>query len=1270
MSLELSSTSRKVSTGAARKRRSAWRALAFALALGVAMPMAAVSPGLAAPITADVEARQEKGYGRVVLTFKDRQLLPQFTTKQTNGVLVIEFTEPVEVAIEPISTKLPSYITVARRDPDGKALRIALSRQVKVNTIEAAEKLFVDFLPQNWAGAPPALPQEVIEQLAKRAAEAIRRAQEAELAKTGTRIPPKLDFKVGRLPTLTRFSFGWNVPFDTRMTRDGDRVSITFNRNSKIDLSPIDLEPVAGLVDVYTDNEADQLKVVFTVTPETDVRAFRDGGAYVLDILRASQPGNAGEAMARKVLAPALPGREHMITPGRSDVAAAPAPQAPPRATQAPSTTAPAAVAVPAQPTAAPAPAATPVPPAPVAAPPAAAALPVIPPAPEPPETATRVVTRDLAPDEATAPAPAPVAPPAPAGESGDVPAGELPPTIAPKRGPTDAAAVRVEAKRIGDVVRVNFPFAQRVPAAAFKRDDALWLVFDTPLEIDVGSIAPNLGAMSRGLEVMRSKSWQAIRIDLVESLLTTLTPDGNAWVLSVGEMVLEPSKPLRLRRFVRADGNASLKVDLTEGGAVHEFVDPKIGDRLVVVTAQAPSRGLVKSQTFVDVSTLASAHGLALLPRSDDVQVMLESDEVTIGRERGLNLSTGQVEDRSYTVPRSQATLHHVPYDPTIFDKVGSIGYEGRARQMQAAILESKDQARRQARVDLAEYYIGQRFAPEALAQLRMLADEEPGIAREPGFIVLYGAGQVLAGRAKQGKEALARSEVTESADAALWRTIASADLAKWDEARENALRSTGVLGAYPKGIQSLFNLAAGEAAIELGDIGLAETRLAEIEPELLARDLIGRFEILEARLADIAGRPEDATNRYERALATGDRRTQADAEFRLIRMGLRDKKIDKEEAIERLRSLSFGWRGDEIELRTLRELAGLLADTGRYREAFQAMRSALQVAPDAATTRLLQDEMGRRFLALYLDDADKALPPIEALTLYYDFRELVPIGRRGDEVVRKLADRLVGIDLLPQAAELLTYQVDNRLKGAARAQIAADLAVVHLLDRKPDKALAVLNKTRQSQLPVALDRQRRLVEVRALADGGRPETALELLSTLSGNDAMRLRADVLWKAKRWREAGERLEAMLGSRWQDQTPLDDQERQDVLRVAIGYALANDQLSLDRLRTKFGPKMGDSPNAHTFDLVTRPIQTQGSEFREVARQIAQVDTLRQFLKEYRAQYLDPKARTVEPEPIKPGAKLEAPEKPAEAKKAVASADPAQTASPAASKGGH
>ena len=59
---------------------------------------------------------------------------------------------------------------------------------------------------------------------------------------------------------------------------------------------------------------------------------------------------------------------------------------------------------------------------------------------------------------------------------------------------------------------------------------------------------------------------------------------------------------------------------------------------------------------------------------------------------------------------------------------------------------------------------------------------------------------------------------------------------------------------------------------------------------------------------------------------------------------------------------------------------------------------------------------------------------------------------------MIRRLADRLVAVDLLDQAAELLQHQVDHRLQGAARAQVATRLAVIYLMNRKADRALATL--------------------------------------------------------------------------------------------------------------------------------------------------------------------------------------------------------------------
>jgi hypothetical protein len=248
--------------------------------------------------------------------------------------------------------------------------------------------------------------------------------------------------------------------------------------------------------------------------------------------------------------------------------------------------------------------------------------------------------------------------------------------------------------------------------------------------------------------------------------------------------------------------------------------------------------------------------------------------------------------------------------------------------------------------------------------------------------------------------------------------------------------------------------------------------------------------------------------------------------------------------------------------------------------------------------------------------------LPPVEALGLFYDYRELTPIGRRGDEMIRKLADRLISVDLLDQAAELLQHQVDRRLQGAARAQVATRLAVVYLMNRKPERALAVLQSTRSGDLANELRDQRLLLEARALSDIGRHELAFELIANIKGPESIRLRADILWAAKRWRAAGEQIELMLGERWREFTPLNDTERSDVLRAAISYTLGDEPMGMDRLREKYGAKMAESPDARAFEVVSAPIGSDRPEFMAVAKRLAGTDTLQAFLRDIRKRYPD------------------------------------------------
>src|SRR5262249_24186480 len=210
--------------------------------------------------------------------------------------------------------------------------------------------------------------------------------------------------------------------------------------------------------------------------------------------------------------------------------------------------------------------------------------------------------------------------------------------------------------------------------------------------------------------------------------------------------------------------------------------------------------------------------------------------------------------------------------------------------------------------------------------------------------------------------------------------------------------------------------------------------------------------------------------------------------------------------------------------------------------------------------------------------------------------------------------------VDLLDQAADLLQYQVDNRLQGAARAQVATRLAVIYLMNRKPDKAQAVLRGTRTADLSNEIRIPRLLIEARALSDSGRHDFRLAVIAGIEGGESLRLRSDIYWASRNWQKAAEHIELLYGDRWKSFEPLSDIERPDILRAAVAYAMAEDKLGVARLRDKYAAKMADGPDRKAFDLVTSGIGANSPEFRNLPRTVASTHTPTRFLPDPNAPY--------------------------------------------------
>jgi hypothetical protein len=154
--------------------RSLWRAVPCLIALALATSSAAAADA----IKGEVSAVTENGFTRLVFVLSD-DIEPQ--VRVANNVITITFQRPVDINVDRISVNAGGYISVARRDPDGKAVRLALARKVTVNSMAAGERLFVDLLPDTWSGLPPGLPRDVIEELARRAREGEKQMRQQRL---------------------------------------------------------------------------------------------------------------------------------------------------------------------------------------------------------------------------------------------------------------------------------------------------------------------------------------------------------------------------------------------------------------------------------------------------------------------------------------------------------------------------------------------------------------------------------------------------------------------------------------------------------------------------------------------------------------------------------------------------------------------------------------------------------------------------------------------------------------------------------------------------------------------------------------------------------------------------------------------------------------------------------------------------------------------------------------------------------------------------------
>jgi tetratricopeptide (TPR) repeat protein len=1101
------------------------RSLVAGVAFAALVAGASLQQAAAQGAPATVRGTELNNYGRIVITLPTAQ---KVNARVTNGVLVVNFSEPVAISAERMVREMPAYLSVGRVDPDGRGMRFALTRPYNPNVMEAGERIFIDLIPENWQGMLPGLPQEVVEELAKRARAAELVARDLQRSREQTE-PRAIDVKASTLPTLSRLIF--DIPGSLPLDHSFEKGVFDLVVNAPLKIEPSRLRSI--LPDDVKLESAEtaggRLRIRLAIPERYAVKGFREDDGFIIDMATRGRAAGSPEAT---IAAPPEPAPRARAAEARP--ADAPAAQPAPRRE-----------------------------------------LPAATPAPEP---------RQAAAAQSAAPQP-----------------------------------IGVSGSGQGDNARLDFAFPRATAAAAFQDRGEFVIVFDTVDQLDAQQVAAALPALVAGASATKEGKATVLRMQLKDAAIIRFAPDGLRWSLTTGDKGVAPAEPLSARRGIDEGGQTILSLPLANVSGVH-WIGADAGQPYAVVTAFGPGGATPKPQRFVEFQLEQTAQGVAVRPFADDVIVRVGVGDVIISRGAGLAVSL--VNDGPQT-PEGQQKAQLVP-DRAEWTQMRLGSTRQQLQELTRRAAEAARSERSNARMRLATFNLANGFAAEALGPLNAVIADDVNFRTDRRAHVMRAMAQTMLFRASDAERTLAAEHLKEDPEAALWRAVTDARQGRFPRALAGFRRAAEIVDAYPDQLQAIIRPEVARAAIAMRDQGVAERELkllADLAPTWLPRDEVT---LLRAQLDEVTGRPEAALTAYKGLFDSIHRPIAARAQLRGVQLAHRedDKSIKPEEAQARLETVSVIWRGDDVEIEAIGELGAMYADQKLWREAFGVARRASGAFPDHPITRKLHDETARQFEELFTQGKADELPRVDALALFYDFKEFLPIGRRGDEIIRRLADRLVELDLLDQAAELLQHQIDNRLTGAARATVATRLAMIRLMSNKPADALRALASTRLPELPRDVKRARQLLEAKALSDLSRTDLALEMLAAERGAEVDRLRADILWSARRWREAGEAHERILGESWRGPHALDERERADALRAAVAYVMANEALSLDRLRAKFAAPMAQTPDARVFAFVTGANRARSGDVRELARTVAGSDTLMEFMAEYRKRYPD------------------------------------------------
>jgi hypothetical protein len=709
----------------------------------------------------------------------------------------------------------------------------------------------------------------------------------------------------------------------------------------------------------------------------------------------------------------------------------------------------------------------------------------------------------------------------------------------------------------------IRIPFAAPVGAALFSRGSDSFVVFDERRPIDLAALRDDPVFGSAVVTIYPAATVVRVLRPAGRSAMLSSTRAG--WLVSI---VSDLPGPKVLTPMV-TDGAMTFAAEMP--GQVVAISDPGTGGTILVGTQRASGQAVLIERRTPEFIVPVTGQGIVVIPLSDRIGLRItQPGFVLFGARTELALSPSQPMDAATMAAAGLTRLFEFPRQST-----ETLAQRSRLQAVAAAM--SPPLTRGPKRHLLAESLVGLGLGAEAQTLLRVTMKDDPAEAMSPTATGLAGIAALLAGRPAEAAD-LSDPRLTGTDEVALWRALQTA---MTDESSSSAAAVLAIaaplLFTYPAEMRRRVLPLALETMILGGQAEAAAPLLAQRadDPQLgYARAL----------LEQARGNNDGALKLLDDVANSRSMLDHARAAARAIELRLAMGQLDAKGAADALDARLFDWRGDGRDLALRLRVAELRRKSGDWRAVFTILRGAKTDFPNQSAE--IDQQLKDGFAAVPGDRSLDAMAPTELIALLEENAELMAGGPDGEPMRLLLAQKLMALDLPKRADPVLTKLMRAAPLGPGRAGFGATLATMRTHEGDLNGAILALSESNSADMPDAVRERRALIMARVVAERGDTAGAVDFLSGTQTKEADETRAALFEQAKDWPAARDALKLLAARVLPTSGTLDELQLKVALRLATASARAGDDVTLGSLREQLGARIGSTPDADMFRLLT------------------------------------------------------------------------------------